>query len=84
MFCPKCGDTLQVREFDYGTCRETGYRDAGEYNYCETCRTAVDEGDAILVFGPEVEALREAQEEQISQRQYDAWIDEAEGAGGAA
>ncbi len=83
MCCPTCGDILQGRIYDYGVCRETGYRDAGEYDYCDTCRKAVDEGDSIE-DGLEAEMLRAAHEEQISQRQYDVWIDEAEGAGGAA
>lgn len=72
MNCPDCGDILQVRPYDYGRCAETGYHDAGEYLYCDTCHKAVDEGDA-LDDGPEAEALREAREQAIDDRQFAEW-----------
>ncbi len=72
MCCPTCGDILQVRSYDYGRCRETGYSDSGETFYCDTCGKAVDEGD-VLEDGPEAEALRDAHEEQIAQRQEREW-----------
>ncbi len=73
MCCPTCGDILQARTYDYGRCSETGYHDAGEYLYCDTCRQSVDEGDA-LEDGPEAEALRVEQENKLETQQYNAWL----------
>ncbi len=36
--CPKCGgEALEFSPYDFGTCPETGYRDAGERFYCHDC-----------------------------------------------
>lgn len=39
--CPECGSThVTITEFDFGACRETGYRDAGEGFRCVFCNAA--------------------------------------------
>ena len=36
--CPECGsDDVRIEPFDFGVCRETGYRDAGERFICRGC-----------------------------------------------
>lgn len=69
MCCQVCGSILEVREFDYGTSRETGYHDAGETLYCGECHVSRDEGD-VIEDGLEAEALREKREAEIGERQW--------------
>jgi transposase-like protein len=36
--CPECGsDDVRIEPFDFGVCRETGYRDAGGRFICRAC-----------------------------------------------
>jgi hypothetical protein len=36
--CPQCGrDSVRIEEYDFGTCPETGYHDAGEQFTCCAC-----------------------------------------------
>ena len=45
--CPQCGSQdLRIVPYDYGTCSQTGYRDAGERWECRTCG-AVGDGDEL-------------------------------------
>ena len=71
--CDKCGDVLQVRDYDFGRSEQTGYHDAGEFLFCDTCYRKVDEGDYIE-NGPDAEALREKRENDIDMRQYSEWL----------
>ena len=46
MRCSEClSDTVAIHEYDFGTCRQTGYHDAGEMFRCRACGTfgGVDE-----------------------------------------
>ena len=43
--CPQCGgQDLRIVPYDYGTCSQTGYRDAGERWECRTCGAIGDGG----------------------------------------
>ena len=51
--CPDCGsDHLRWEEYDYGTCSETGYHDAGVRAICEECGCNCDERDTEVKIGP--------------------------------
>ena len=42
--CPQCGaQEMIMRVYDYGTCSETGYHDAGEEWQCLQCGSISDE-----------------------------------------
>ena len=44
--CPKCGSNdISIREYDFGACRQTGYRDAGERFTCRACGAEGDVGE---------------------------------------
>lgn len=46
MSCPEClSDDIEVREYDFGICRETGYHDAGERFWCRACGATGDAED---------------------------------------
>ena len=48
--CPECGsNNVVIQHFDYGTCRQTGYHDAGEYFYCRDCEAKGDVSDLTCV-----------------------------------
>lgn len=72
--CDKCGDVLQVRDYDFGRSEQTGYHDSGEFLFCDTCYRKVDEGD-YLEDGEQAEALREKRENEIEERQWQRIID---------
>jgi hypothetical protein len=41
--CPQCGASrLEIIEYDFGVCRETGYHDAGERFTCRACGATGD------------------------------------------
>ncbi len=41
--CPECGsENVRTERFDFGTCRETGYQDAGEAFRCLDCGATGD------------------------------------------
>ncbi|SPF37309.1 hypothetical protein SBA4_20032 [Candidatus Sulfopaludibacter sp. SbA4] len=41
--CPQCdGQDLRIFPYDYGTCSQTGYRDAGVRWQCRTCGAVGD------------------------------------------
>jgi hypothetical protein len=51
--CPDCGsDHLEFREYDYGTCSETGYHDAGVLAHCNNCGATCDIRDTEVKIGP--------------------------------
>jgi hypothetical protein len=36
--CPECNsNNIAIKFYDYGTCPQTGYHDAGEYFECNDC-----------------------------------------------
>ena len=44
--CPECGsDQVTIRPYDFGTCSETGYHDAGERYRCDACGAQGDVDD---------------------------------------
>ncbi len=48
MSCPKClSDDVEVREYDFGICSETGYHDAGERFRCRACGATGDADDLV-------------------------------------
>jgi hypothetical protein len=48
MRCPEClSDHVEIREYDYGICRETGYHDAGERFRCTSCGVSGDAEDLV-------------------------------------
>ena len=48
--CPCCNqDALIFEEFDYGTCSQTGYHDAGVRYRCVACGAVGDERDIDVV-----------------------------------
>lgn len=48
MRCPTCGSTdVAVEQYDFGTCQQTGYHDAGERYRCCTCGNAGDSDELI-------------------------------------
>ena len=48
MHCPEClGEHVEVSEFDFGVCRETGYQDAGGRFRCLDCGATGDADDLI-------------------------------------
>ena len=46
--CPEClsGD-VEIREYDFGICWQTGYHDAGERFRCRACRATGDAADLV-------------------------------------
>lgn len=41
--CPECeSNNLLIKPYDYGICRETGYRDMGERFECRDCGATGD------------------------------------------
>ncbi len=47
--CPECGsDNVRVTEYDFGTCPETGYHDAGERFRCLDCGAQGEATDLAL------------------------------------
>jgi ribosomal protein L37AE/L43A len=45
--CPQCdSQNLRIIRYDYGTCSQAGYRDAGERWECRTCG-AIGDGDEL-------------------------------------
>lgn len=49
MRCPKClGKHIEVREFNFGVCPETGYHDAGERFRCLDCGATGDADDLVV------------------------------------
>jgi rubredoxin len=41
--CPECESfNIRIEPYDFGTCPETGYRDAGERFECRDCGAAGD------------------------------------------
>lgn len=52
MRCPEClSPRVEVRTFDFGVCRETGYHDAGERFRCLDCGAAGDADDLVVEDG---------------------------------
>jgi hypothetical protein len=48
MRCPEClSDDIEIREYDFGICRETGYHDAGERFRCRACGATGDAEDLV-------------------------------------
>lgn len=48
MLCPEClSDDVEVTEFDFGICPQTGYHDAGERFHCRACEAAGDVDDLL-------------------------------------
>ena len=48
MPCPEClSDNVDVHEYDFGICRETGYHDAGERFRCRACGATGDADDLV-------------------------------------
>ena len=46
--CPEClSDNVEVREYDFGICQQTGYHDTGERFQCRTCGAAGDIADLV-------------------------------------
>lgn len=46
--CPECLSTnVDVREYDFGMCPQTGYRDAGERFRCLACGATGDADDLV-------------------------------------
>lgn len=44
--CPECGSAeVTINPYDFGTCPQTGYRDAGERFHCHACGAQGDAGD---------------------------------------
>ena len=49
VMCPQCGsDNIRIEEYDFGTCRETGYRDAGEVFICRACGAKGDADELVI------------------------------------
>jgi len=45
---PECGsDKVEVRPYDFGTCQQTGYHDAGERFECRNCGATGDADDLV-------------------------------------
>jgi hypothetical protein len=64
--CPECDSTqLKITEFDFGTCPETGYHDAGERFECQDCGA---EGDADDLGPPSSGELRQIKQARNSFR----------------
>ena len=48
--CPEClSDDVDLREYDFGICQQTGYHDEGERFRCRACGAT---GDAANVVRP--------------------------------
>ncbi len=48
--CPECcGSNVRVVPYDFGVCRETGYRDAGERFECRSCGAAGDSDELLHI-----------------------------------
>ena len=46
--CPEClSDDIEVSEFDFGICPQTGYHDAGERFRCRACGATGDADDLV-------------------------------------
>ena len=58
MRCPECSsENVLVEPYDFGTCSQTGYLDAGERFRCLECGAT---GDAIDLGEPDHPARRDA------------------------
>lgn len=59
--CPSCSsDAIDVYEYDYGRCSETGYVDAGVAFRCHACGAKGDADDLISArseCGPTIDAV---------------------------
>jgi len=56
--CPECGsDQVAIKPYDFGTCLETGYHDAGERYCCDACGAQgdVDDMQGALISEPNAE-----------------------------
>ena len=52
--CPECeSDSIVIEQYDYGTCPETGYHDAGERFQCRDCGATGDVSDLRMQRGVE-------------------------------
>jgi rubredoxin len=48
MPCPEClSGEVTVQEYDFGTCPQTGYHDAGERFRCRACGATGDADDLV-------------------------------------
>ena len=46
--CPEClSNDVEVHEFDFGVCPQTGYHDAGEQFRCRACGATGDADDLV-------------------------------------
>jgi len=46
--CPEClSADVDVREYDFGVCPQTGYRDAGQRFRCRACGATGDADDLV-------------------------------------
>lgn len=46
--CPEClSGNVDVREYDFGVCQQTGYHDAGERFRCRACGATGDAADLV-------------------------------------
>ena len=46
--CPEClSNDIEVREYDFGVCPQTGYHDAGERFRCLACGATGDVDDLV-------------------------------------
>jgi hypothetical protein len=51
--CPEClSEDVDVREYDFGVCPQTGYRDAGERFHCRGCGATGDAADLVRDAAP--------------------------------
>ena len=47
--CPECASTeVTIVPYDFGTCPQTGYHDAGERFQCRACGATGDVCDVVL------------------------------------
>ncbi len=48
MLCPEClSEDVDVSEYDFGICPQTGYHDAGERFRCRACGATGDAEDLV-------------------------------------
>jgi transposase len=46
--CPEClRDNVETWDYDFGTCSQTGYRDAGRRFECRDCGATGDADDLV-------------------------------------
>jgi methionyl-tRNA synthetase len=46
--CPECRSSqVAIGEYDFGTCPQTGYQDAGEGFHCRACGATGDADDLV-------------------------------------